>query len=94
MPTSKEILKKWLQKLNRPKFEPSFTSVICYRHFQDHDYVFSYVATETDRKPRLKKILSPTAIPSLQLSTTNVEKVDNGLMKREVMEIKPKENGW
>ena len=46
LPTSKEILKKWLQKLNRPEVEPSFTSVICYRHFQDHDYVFSYVATE------------------------------------------------
>ena len=79
MPTSKEILKKWLQKLNRPKVEPSFTSVICYRHFQDYDYVFSYVATETDRKPRLKKILSPTAIPSLQLSPKNIEKEDNAL---------------
>ena len=79
MPTSKEILKKWLQKLKRPKFEPSSTSVICYKHFQDHDYVFSYVATETDRKPRLKKILSPTAIPSLQLSPKNIEKEDNAL---------------
>ena len=92
MPTSKEILKKWLQKLNRPKFEPSFTSVICYRHFQDHDYVFSYVATE-NRQSRLKKILSPTAIPSLQLSTKNIEKVDNALMNSE-MDMKPKENGW
>ena len=45
LPTSKEILKKWLQKLDRPKFEPTSTSVICYKHFQDHDYVFSYVAT-------------------------------------------------
>ena len=95
MPTSKEILKKWLQKLNRPKFESASTSVICYRHFQDHDYVFSYVGVATEnRQSRLKKILSPNAIPSLQLSTTkNIEKVDNALMKSE-MDIKPKENGW
>lgn len=92
MPTSKEIFKKWLQKLNKPKFEPSSASVICYRHFQDHDYVFSYVATE-NRQSRLKKILSHTAIPSLQLSTKNIEKVDNAFMNIE-MDMKTKENGW
>ena len=89
LPESKEIWMKWLEKLERPNFEASSTSVICYKHFHDHDYMFGHVMTQNGNV-KLKKILKPTAIPSLELSSMkNAKKVDIPLI-----DLKPKKKGW
>ena len=89
LPTAKEVWKKWFQKINRPNFKPSPTSVICYRHFHEHDYIFSHF-THPNGSVKRKRILKPTAIPSLQLSAKNAsKKVDIP-----TIDIKPKEMGW
>ena len=68
LPESQEIWSKWLKRLNRPSsYRPSSNVVICYKHFHEHDFMMSY-KTMKNGVAKLKRILKPTAIPSLQLS--------------------------
>ena len=61
-PKSEEVREKWFQKLNKPNFNPSPSAVICYKHFHEHDFIWK----GTEKRKR-KRILKPTAVPSLLL---------------------------
>ena len=65
-PTTHEMIVKWLQKLKIPNFSPSPDAVVCYRHFHEHDIVPSHTRNKSGNL-RIKKVLKPSAVPSLHL---------------------------
>ena len=38
-PKSEEFKQKWIEKINRKDFEPSFNSRICFKHFRRSDFL-------------------------------------------------------
>ena len=67
-PKSEEFKQKWIEKINRKDFEPSFNSRICFKHFRKSDFISC--DDNKDKQGRLRKLkkLKPTAIPSRYLS--------------------------
>ena len=64
LPKSKHLRELWLQKINRENFTPSNSTVVCERHFRVIDFVPDHENLDYRRRPKKKKKLKPSAIPS------------------------------
>lgn len=68
LPDKNPMRKKWLERINRD-FVPTIHSRICAKHFMDTDFVPDKENLNAKGKPKLKKTLKETAIPSLHLKS-------------------------
>ena len=63
---SKGLRTQWLNRLNR-NFIPTEHTRVCAKHFQQSDFVPEEKNLDAHGKPKKKKTLIPSAIPSLHL---------------------------
>ena len=64
LPKSKHLRELWLKKINRENFTPSNHTVVCERHFRVIDCVPDHENLGYRGRPKKKRTLKPTAIPS------------------------------
>ena len=70
-PMDTDIRNEWIQKIQRPDWEPTQNSTICSLHFKENDFQIYSQDLQTRRKESrlseelLRKKLLPHAVPSL-----------------------------
>ena len=93
LPKSKHLRELWLKKINRENFTPSNHTVVCERHFRVIDCVPDHENLGYRGRPKKKRTLKPTAIPSKFL-VPNIEyktrrKYEEKIYSSNIQELQP-----
>ena len=65
LPKSEELRRKWLESINRMELMNSDKARVCFKHFRPDDFVPDSENIDKRGRKLTKKILKPTAIPTL-----------------------------